>query len=92
MHERSMYLFKEYMLVGGMSQAVVAFAENGRDFALADIEKRDILSFYRDDIKNDLVVKCYMRDIGLLVSLVFNENKIADQQLYMLMMNDNSKR
>lgn len=51
MHEKAMHLFKEYMLVGGMPQAVVAFAENGRDFAFADIEKRDILSLYRDDIK-----------------------------------------
>lgn len=51
MHERAMHLFKEYMLVGGMPQAVVAFAENGRDFVLADIEKRDILNLYRDDIK-----------------------------------------
>ena len=51
MHEKAMHLFKEYMLVGGMPQAVVAFAENGRDFVLADIEKRDILNLYRDDIK-----------------------------------------
>lgn len=51
MHEKAMHLFKEYMLVGGMPQAVVAFAENGRDFAAADVEKRDILGLYRDDIK-----------------------------------------
>lgn len=51
MHEKAMHLLKEYMLVGGMPQAVVAFAENGRDFVLADIEKRDILNLYRDDIK-----------------------------------------
>ncbi len=51
MHERAMRLFKEYMLVGGMPQAVVAFAENGRDFFLADVEKRDIINLYRDDIK-----------------------------------------
>ena len=50
MHERAMRLFKEYMLVGGMPQAVVAFAENGRDFFLADVEKRDIINLYRDDI------------------------------------------
>ena len=142
------------MLVGGMPQAVLAFAKNGRDFAAADIEKRDILGLYRDDIKkaakkynsrvsalfenipaylsthekkivlkdieegatfdryddplfwlddsmicnlcykcndpnvgfalnkNDSAVKCYMGDTGLLVSLAFNENEIADQQLY----------
>ena len=51
MHQKAMHLFKEYLLVGGMPQAVVAFKENARDFAAADIEKRDILSLYRDDIK-----------------------------------------
>ncbi|MBQ9609376.1 MAG: ATP-binding protein [Lachnospiraceae bacterium] len=51
MHEKAMHLFKEYMLVGGMPQAVVAFAEHSRDFVYADIEKRDILELYRDDIK-----------------------------------------
>ncbi len=51
MHAKAMHLFKEYMLVGGMPQAVLAFAKNGRDFAMADIEKRDILELYRDDIK-----------------------------------------
>ena len=51
MHLKAMHIFKEYMLVGGMPQAVVAFKENARDFAAADIEKRDILSLYRDDIK-----------------------------------------
>lgn len=51
MHKKAMHLFKEYMLVGGMPQAVVAFAENRRDFAAADVEKRDILDLYRNDIK-----------------------------------------
>lgn len=51
LHAKAMHLFKEYMLVGGMPQAIVAFAKNGRDFAMADVEKRDILGLYRDDIK-----------------------------------------
>lgn len=51
MHQKAMHLFKEYLLVGGMPQAVVAFKENARDFTAADVEKRDILSLYRDDIK-----------------------------------------
>ncbi len=51
MHQRAMHLFKEYLLVGGMPQAVVAFKSHARDFAAADEEKRDILSLYRDDIK-----------------------------------------
>jgi len=51
LHERAMRLIKEYMLVGGMPQAVVAYAAGSRDFEAADVEKRDILNLYRDDIK-----------------------------------------
>lgn len=46
-----MHLFKEYLLVGKMPQALVAFKNNGRDFEKADIKKRDILNLYSDDIK-----------------------------------------
>ncbi len=50
LHTKAMRLFKEYMLVGGMPQSVVAYVENGRDFYASDKEKRDILALYRDDI------------------------------------------
>lgn len=50
-HTKAMRLFKEYLLVGGMPQVLVAYKESGRDFAFADSEKRDILNLYRDDIK-----------------------------------------
>lgn len=50
-HKKAMHLFKEYILVGGMPQSVVAFKKNARDFFAADIEKRDILNLYRDDIR-----------------------------------------
>lgn len=51
MHNKAMRLFKEYILVGGMPQAVMAYKNGSRDFAAADTEKRDILDLYRDDIK-----------------------------------------
>ncbi len=51
MHIKAMRLFKEYMLVGGMPQSIVAYIENSRDFYASDVEKRDILDLYRDDIK-----------------------------------------
>ena len=50
-HKKAMHLFKEYILVGGMPQSLVAFKNNARDFFAADIEKRDILNLYRDDIR-----------------------------------------
>lgn len=50
-HAKAMHLFREYMLVGGMPQSVAAYIDGARDFAKSDIEKRDILALYRDDIK-----------------------------------------
>ncbi len=50
LHDKAMLLFKQYLLVGGMPKAVVAYLENHKSFEKADIEKRDILSLYREDI------------------------------------------
>ncbi|RHP36235.1 ATP-binding protein [Lachnotalea sp. AF33-28] len=50
LHNKAMLLFKQYMLVGGMPMAVVAFLEGHKDFGAADLEKRDILALYRNDI------------------------------------------
>ncbi len=50
MHDKAMLLFKQYMLVGGMPQSVIAYIEGTRDYDAADTEKRDILKLYRDDI------------------------------------------
>lgn len=50
-HKKAMYSFKEYILVGGMPQSVIAYLENKKDFAKADDAKRRILNLYRNDIK-----------------------------------------
>ena len=50
LHSKAMLLFRQYMIVGGMPQSVSAYIENDRDFAKADLEKRDILTLYRNDI------------------------------------------
>ena len=49
LHRKTMDLFRQYMIVGGMPQAVVEFT-NGRDFEKVDQVKRDIITLYRDDI------------------------------------------
>ena len=49
MHRRIMDLFRKYMVVGGMPQAVAAFID-GQDLAGAERAKRDILTLYRSDI------------------------------------------
>ena len=63
-HNRAMMLFKMYMLIGGMPKVLEVFLNNSRDFAAADLEKRDILNLYRDDI---MKIKSAYRERTLLV-------------------------
>ena len=49
LHRKIMNDFRQYMLVGGMPQSVLAYIE-GKDFAASDEAKRRILRLYRDDI------------------------------------------
>lgn len=49
-HRKAERLFREYLLVGGMPQAVEAYLQQ-RDFGKVDKVKRDILSLYRSDIE-----------------------------------------
>lgn len=51
LHNKAMLIFRQFIIIGGMPKSVVAFVENDRSFAKSDIEKRDILSLYRDDIR-----------------------------------------
>ena len=50
LHRKAMDLFREYLIVGGMPQAVETFL-NQMDFAACDMVKRDILQLYRNDIR-----------------------------------------
>ena len=50
LHRKAIRLFDEYMLVGGMPQAVAAFVEDA-DFSRCDRIKRRILALYREDIE-----------------------------------------
>ena len=49
LHRKAMRLFREYMLVGGMPQAVSKYVET-HDFSKVDNVKRNILRLYRQDI------------------------------------------
>ena len=49
LHRKIMNDFRQYILVGGMPQSVLAYM-NGKDFEASDTAKRRILKLYRDDI------------------------------------------
>ena len=49
-HREALHYFRQYLIVGGMPQAVAEYAES-RDFTKVDAVKRRILRLYRNDIK-----------------------------------------
>ena len=65
-HRRAMDYFRQYMIVGGMPQAVKKYIET-RDFVKVDEVKRDILALYRNDIKK------YADNQETKVSTIFEE-------------------
>ena len=50
LHRKTMNLFRQYITVGGMPQAVEAYTE-GKNFSEIDMVKRQIISLYEDDFK-----------------------------------------
>ncbi len=153
MHRKAMDLFRQYLIVGGMPQAVAKFVETG-NFEDVDRVKRDIINLYKSDIEkyasgyekkvksifdqipaalqrhekkfrlsdikstarfreyetsffwldesqvvnicwastepsiglrmkqDNMKLKCYMADTGLLISMAFDERSIVSEELY----------
>ena len=88
-HRKMMTLFRQYLIVGGMPQAVQTFIDT-RDFKKVDIEKRHILDLYSEDIdkhggKNAQKIR---QVYNLLPAQLSNANKrfmfsaISDQARY----------
>lgn len=49
-HKKALRYFREYMIVGGMPQAVLEYVSS-KDFAKVDDKKRQILQIYRNDVQ-----------------------------------------
>jgi predicted AAA+ superfamily ATPase len=158
-HQKAMNLFRQYLIVGGMPQAVKRYVDE-KNFVSVDRAKRDILNLYRNDIQHysdkltekitniwdnlpgqlqkhekkfrlssinssarfrsyetsffwlqeadivnicygatepsiglgmkmdNLTLKLYMADTGLLISHAFNERTIASEELYKKLLTD----
>lgn len=65
-HRRAMDFFRQYMIVGGMPQAVLNYVQT-EDFDAVDEIKRDILALYRNDIQK------YAERLELKTAAVFDE-------------------
>ena len=65
-HREAMDMFRRYMIVGGMPQAVEKYVQT-HDLEQVDAVKRDILSIYRNDIRK------YAGRLAMKVESVFDE-------------------
>lgn len=65
LHRKAMDYFKEYLIVGGMPQAVLEYRET-RDFEKTDKIKRNILKLYREDIRK------HSDELNLKVEQIFD--------------------
>ena len=82
MHRKAMDYFRQYMIVGGMPQAVSTYIET-KDFSAVDQVKRDILTLYRNDIRkhsdgNELEVEAIFDEIPAQLSKHEKKFKLSD--------------
>ena len=64
-HRKAMDLFRQYLIVGGMPQAVQVYV-NTHDFDKVDLVKRQILNLYRNDIRK------YAEGLEMRVTSIFD--------------------
>lgn len=82
MHRKAMDYFRQYMIVGGMPQAVAKYIES-RDFEAVDRVKRDILTLYREDIMkhsegNELEIEAIFDEIPAQLSKHEKKFRLSD--------------
>jgi predicted AAA+ superfamily ATPase len=65
-HNKLMLLFRQYMLIGGMPQAVLKYCDK-KDFIDVDLVKKEILKLYKDDVGR------YAKNNKSSVSLIFEQ-------------------
>ena len=82
LHRKALDYFRQYMIVGGMPQAVAQYVEK-KDFEAVDKVKRDILTLYRQDIMkhsegNELEIEAIFDEIPAQLSKHEKKFKISD--------------
>ncbi|MBE6966070.1 MAG: ATP-binding protein [Ruminococcaceae bacterium] len=82
LHRKAMDYFRQYMIVGGMPQAVKKYIQT-RDFEEVDITKRNILTLYREDIMkhsdgNELEIEAIFDEIPAQLSKHEKKFKLSD--------------
>ncbi len=82
LHRKAMDYFRQYMIVGGMPQAVEKYIQT-KDFEAVDVTKRNILTLYREDIMkhsdgNELEIEAIFDEIPAQLSKHEKKFKLSD--------------
>lgn len=82
LHRKAMDYFRQYMIVGGMPQAVEKYIQT-REFEAVDITKRNILTLYREDIMkhsdgNEFEIEAIFDEIPAQLSKHEKKFKLSD--------------
>ncbi len=88
MHRKAMTLFRQYLIVGGMPQAVAKFIETG-NFQKVDAVKRDILSLYRKSI--DKHVKRYTEKVKAIWDQIPGELQKHEKKFKLSSINEKAR-
>ena len=88
-HKRATHLVREYMLVGGMPQSVVAYFEGNLDFEAADRAKRQILGLYREDINK--IAQQYRSKVSALFEYIPGYLSTHDKKIVLSKIDDNGE-
>ncbi len=87
--KRATHLVREYMLVGGMPQSVVAYFEGNLDFEAADFAKRQILGLYREDINK--VARQYRSKVSALFEHIPSYLSTHDKKIVLSKIDNNGE-
>ena len=82
LHRKAMDYFRQYIIVGGMPQAVEKYIQT-KDFEAVDIIKRNILTLYREDIMkhsagNELEIEAVFDEIPAQLSKHEKKFRLSD--------------
>lgn len=88
LHRRAMDYFRQYLIIGGMPQAVLEYATT-KSFERADTKKRDILELYRSDIRK--YAKGYENKVVKIFDTLPGQLQKHEKKFRLSALNDNAR-
>ena len=88
LHRKAMDYFRQYMIVGGMPQAVAKYVKT-RDFGMVDRVKRQILRLYRSDIQK--FAKGYEAKVTRVYDAITSQLQMHEKKFVLRSLSEDAK-